>query len=63
VTKEEILDAARATYVDRLVHSLPDGYDPMLDDEDGNVSAGEKQQRAPISPSATRSSPQPWPTV
>ncbi|KQV26413.1 ABC transporter ATP-binding protein [Yonghaparkia sp. Root332] len=42
-TEEEILDAARATYVDRFVHSLPDGYDTVLDDDGGNVSAGEKQ--------------------
>jgi ATP-binding cassette subfamily B protein len=42
-TEEEILDAARATYVDRFVHSLPDGYDTVLDDEGANVSAGEKQ--------------------
>ena len=32
-----------ATYVDRFVHSLPDGYDTVLDDEGGNVSAGEMQ--------------------
>ena len=42
-TEEQILDAARATYVDRFVHSLPDGYDTVLDDEASNVSAGEKQ--------------------
>lgn len=42
-SEEEIMDAARATYVDRFVHSLPDGYDTVLDDEGGNVSAGEKQ--------------------
>jgi ATP-binding cassette subfamily B multidrug efflux pump len=42
-TEEEILDAARATYVDRFVHSLPDGYDTIVDDEGANVSAGEKQ--------------------
>ena len=42
-TEEEMLAAARATYVDRFVHSLPDGYDTLLDDEGGNVSAGEKQ--------------------
>jgi ATP-binding cassette subfamily B multidrug efflux pump len=42
-TEEEIIDAARATYVDRFVHSLPDGYDTVLDDEASNVSAGEKQ--------------------
>ena len=42
-TEEEVLAAARATYVDRFVHSLPDGYDTVLDDEASNISAGEKQ--------------------
>ncbi len=42
-TEEEVLEAARATYVDRFVHSLPDGYDTLLDSEAGNISAGEKQ--------------------
>ena len=42
-TEEEILEAARATYVDRFVHSLPDGYETKLDSEAGNISAGEKQ--------------------
>jgi len=42
-TEEQILEAARATYVDRFVHSLPKGYDTVLDDEGGTVSAGEKQ--------------------
>jgi ATP-binding cassette subfamily B protein len=42
-TEEEILAAARATYVDRFVHSLPHGYDTVIDDEGGTVSAGEKQ--------------------
>jgi ATP-binding cassette subfamily B protein len=42
-TEDEILAAARATFVDRFVHSLPDGYDTKIDDEGGNVSAGEKQ--------------------
>ncbi|WP_349897621.1 ABC transporter ATP-binding protein [Parafrigoribacterium soli] len=42
-TDEEVLDAARTTYVDRFVHSLPDGYDTVLDEEASNVSAGEKQ--------------------
>jgi ATP-binding cassette subfamily B multidrug efflux pump len=42
-TEEEVLAAARATYVDRFVHSLPDGYDTLLDSEAGNISAGEKQ--------------------
>ncbi|WP_305775666.1 ABC transporter ATP-binding protein [Pseudarthrobacter sp. NIBRBAC000502772] len=42
-TESEILEAARATYVDRFVHSLPEGYDTVLEDEGSNVSAGEKQ--------------------
>ena len=42
-TEAEILEAAREAYVDRFVHALPDGYDTVLDDEGGNVSAGEKQ--------------------
>ena len=42
-TEEEVLEAARATYVDRFVHSLPDGYDTVLDAEAGNISAGERQ--------------------
>ena len=42
-TEDEILEAARATYVDRFVHSLPDGYDTVIDDEGGTVSVGEKQ--------------------
>ena len=42
-TEQEILAAARATYVDRFVHSLPDGYDTLIDDEGSNISAGEKQ--------------------
>ena len=42
-TDEEVLAAAKACYVDRFVHSLPHGYDTVLDDEGTAVSAGEKQ--------------------
>jgi ATP-binding cassette, subfamily B, multidrug efflux pump len=42
-TEEQILEAARATFVDRFVHSLPDGYDTVIDDEGSNISAGERQ--------------------
>jgi ATP-binding cassette subfamily B protein len=42
-TEEQIQEAARATFVDRFVHALPDGYDTVVDDEEGSVSAGEKQ--------------------
>jgi ATP-binding cassette subfamily B protein len=42
-TDDEVLAAAKATFVDRFVHSLPDGYDTVIDDEGSNISAGEKQ--------------------
>jgi ATP-binding cassette subfamily B protein len=43
VTREEIEAAARAAHADRFVRTLPDGYDTVIDDEGGGVSAGEKQ--------------------
>lgn len=42
-SEDQIMAVAKATYVDRFVHSLPDGYDTILSDEGGSVSAGEKQ--------------------
>ena len=42
-TEDELLEAARATFVDRFVHSLPDGYDTLVDEDGGNLSAGERQ--------------------
>ena len=42
-TEEQIREAAEATFVDRFVHSLPDGYDTVVSDDDGSISAGEKQ--------------------
>jgi len=40
---EEIYEAARATFVDRFVHNLPDGYDTVIDEDGSNISAGERQ--------------------
>jgi len=40
---DHVLAAARATYVDRFVRGLPAGYDTRLSDDDGALSAGEKQ--------------------
>ncbi|MEE4597863.1 ABC transporter ATP-binding protein [Streptomyces sp. DSM 41524] len=42
-SSERIVAAAKATYVDRFVRMLPDGYDTVIDEEGSNVSAGEKQ--------------------
>ena len=40
---EEVVEAARAAYVDRFVHTLPAGYRTRVTGDGGNVSAGEKQ--------------------
>lgn len=42
-TDEEVVAAARATYVDRFVRALPEGYDTVLTEDETSVSAGEKQ--------------------
>jgi ATP-binding cassette subfamily B protein len=41
--RDEIVEAAKSAYVDRFVHTLPDGYDSWVSDDGGNISAGEKQ--------------------
>jgi ATP-binding cassette subfamily B protein len=43
VSRERVIEAAKATHVDRFVRTLPDGYDTMIDEEGSNVSEGEKQ--------------------
>ncbi len=42
-TREQVVEAATATHVDRFVRTLPDGYETKIDDEGGALSAGEKQ--------------------
>jgi ATP-binding cassette subfamily B protein len=42
-TDDQVLQAARAAYVDRFVHVLPAGYQTKVDEDGGNLSAGEKQ--------------------
>ena len=42
-TDDEVLEAAKAAYVDRFVHALPEGYDTVIDQEGGAISAGERQ--------------------
>ncbi|WP_018295979.1 ABC transporter ATP-binding protein [Corynebacterium lubricantis] len=42
-TDEEVIQAAKATYVDRFVHTLPDGYHTEIDQDGGSISAGERQ--------------------
>jgi ATP-binding cassette subfamily B multidrug efflux pump len=43
VPHEAVVAAAQATYVDRFVRTLPDGYDTVVDEEGGTVSVGERQ--------------------
>jgi ATP-binding cassette subfamily B protein len=42
-SEDEIVAAGRASYVDRFVHALPDGYSTVIDEESSNLSAGQKQ--------------------
>ncbi len=42
-TEEQMLEAARATFVDSFVAHLPEGYDTTITEDAGNVSAGQKQ--------------------
>lgn len=42
-TDEEVVSAAKAAHVDSFVHTLPDGYNMILNEETSNVSQGQKQ--------------------
>jgi ATP-binding cassette subfamily B protein len=42
-TEAQILEAAKATYVDPFVSTLPDGYATEINEEGDNISAGQKQ--------------------
>ncbi|NCC06765.1 MAG: ABC transporter ATP-binding protein [Clostridia bacterium] len=42
-TDEEVIAAAKAAQVDHFIHTLPEGYNTMLNEEASNVSQGQKQ--------------------
>ncbi len=42
-TDEEVAAAARAAYADHFIHTLPHGYDMVLNEEASNISQGQKQ--------------------
>ncbi|NDZ95302.1 ABC transporter ATP-binding protein [Streptomyces sp. SID6673] len=42
-SRSEVMEAAELSHVDHFVRTLPDGYDTVLDEEGGGVSAGERQ--------------------
>lgn len=39
----EIIDAAKAAHADHFIHSLPEGYNMIVNEEADNISQGEKQ--------------------
>ncbi len=40
---DEVIAAAKAAYVDHFVHTLPEGYNMVLNEETSNISQGQKQ--------------------
>lgn len=40
---EEVISAAKSAHVDHFIHTLPDGYNMVLNEEASNVSQGQKQ--------------------
>lgn len=42
-TDQEVIAAAKASYVDHFVRTLPNGYNMVLNEEASNVSQGQKQ--------------------
>ncbi|MCE9645407.1 MAG: ABC transporter ATP-binding protein/permease [Chloroflexi bacterium] len=42
-TDEEVIAAAQAAHVDHFVHTLPDGYHMVLNEETSNISQGQMQ--------------------
>jgi ATP-binding cassette subfamily B multidrug efflux pump len=42
-TDDEVIAAAQAAHVDHFVHTLPDGYDMVINEETTNISQGQMQ--------------------
>ena len=42
-TDEEVINSSKIAYVDHFVHTLPNGYDHVLNEETSNISQGQKQ--------------------
>ena len=43
VTRQEVMNAARAAHIHRFILSLPQGYDTVLQDGGANISKGQRQ--------------------
>jgi ABC-type multidrug transport system fused ATPase/permease subunit len=41
--EDDVIEAAKAAYVDRFVHTLPAGYQTRVSGDGANISAGERQ--------------------
>lgn len=42
-TDEEVIEAAKAAHADRFIHTLPAGYNMIINEEANNISQGQKQ--------------------
>ena len=42
-TEDEMIEAAKAAYAHNFIKRLPQGYDTMISEDGGNLSAGQKQ--------------------
>jgi len=42
-TDEEIIEASKKAYVDHFIHTLPDGYNMIINEAGNNISGGQKQ--------------------
>ena len=40
---EEVIKAAKAAHVDHFIHTLPDNYNTVINEEADNISIGQKQ--------------------
>lgn len=43
VTRERVIEAAKAAHIHTFIESLPDGYETVLSDDGVNISKGQKQ--------------------
>lgn len=42
-TREQVIAAAKAAHCDEFIHTLPHGYDTIMNEESDNISQGQKQ--------------------
>ena len=42
-TDEQVYEAAAAAHIDHFIHTLPEGYDTVINEDASNISQGQKQ--------------------